>query len=368
MFRALTRLLHRKTFSLRYIPEVDGIRFVAISMVFLHHAFTVFSSTWGAEPIQRGATDVLMYNGFKGIHVFFALSGFILALPFIQWRNGTAPPMVLKSYYLRRLIRLEPPYIISLLILLWLQQDAADNITLLRHLLASVFYMHNIIYGRLGNLSGVAWTLEIEAQFYLIAPLLFQVFRLGRRQRRYLLTAIAATFAVAQYIYTPLTPSLYLFLPYFLLGALIADFYADGAIPTLNQPWIFPAATALYVGVWCLPITVNRLAMLLFPFVVAALLLCIFNNKGLRKVFSWKPLTIIGGMCYSIYLLHSPVLYTIGNITKRIYYGHSYWKNFLLQLPFYALSVLIVCSVYFIVVEKPFMKYRRKKARIMISP
>ena len=334
MFAALSRLLHRKTFSLHYIPEVDGIRFLAISMVFLHHSFTVFSTLWGAEPVQRNATDILMYNGYKGVHIFFVLSGFILALPFIKWRNGSGKKVLVSNFYLRRLVRLEPPYIISLLICLCMQWDAAHGAELLKHLLASVFYSHNIIYGRWGNLNGVAWTLEIEAQFYLLAPLIFQLFRLRKILRRALLAGLAVAFSAAQYLYAPATLSLYLFIPYFLLGALIADWYADGNIAALNWNWTPVIAIILYVLIWVLPINQSRLALLPFPFIVGAFLLCVFNNETLRKLFSIKALTIIGGMCYSIYLLHNPLLYVIGNITKRLYHGHSYWKNFALQLPF----------------------------------
>lgn len=361
MLSGLARLLHRKTFSLHYIPEVDGIRFMAIMMVLLHHSFNVFSTLRGSEPAPHRITDVFIGNGFKGIHIFFVLSGFILALPFIKWRNGHGAKVVLKSYYLRRLTRLEPPYILSLLICLWLNWDAAHGAAQLKHLMASVFYLHNIIYGRWGNLNSVAWTLEIEAQFYLLSPLIFQVFKLSRLMRRPLLAAAAALFSIAQYFYAPEILSLYLYIPYFLLGALIADWYADGYIAVLNRVWVVAAAIVLYVLIWWLPINFNRLALLPFPFVAAALLLCIFNNDMLRRLFSLKALTIIGGMCYSIYLLHVPLLYIIGNITKSLYHGHSYWKNFLMQLPFYAIGVLVVCSLYFVIIEKPFMQYRRRK-------
>ena len=361
MFAALARLLHRKTYSLNYIPEVDGIRFLAIFMVFLHHAFSVFGTIFGSGPVQRSFTDVLMGNGFKGIHIFFVLSGFILALPFIKWRESEGQKVSTKSYFLRRLIRLEPPYILSLLICVFMQWDPTHGPEIWRHFFAAVFYSHNLIYGRFGNPNGVGWTLEIEAQFYILAPLIFQVFRLQKGARRLLLVTVAALFCMAQYFYAPATPSLYLYIPYFLLGAAIADIYADGGLPQLNGGWVLAAAALLYGLTWYLPILQSKEANLPFPFIVAALLFCIFNNNSLRRLFSLQAITIIGGMCYSIYLLHYPVLFFVGNITKVLYRGQGFWKNFAVQLPLYAIGVLVICSIYFLLVEKPFMLARRRK-------
>ncbi len=340
-------------------------------MVFLHHSFTVFSSTLKAEPAPGPVTDVLTGNGFKGIFVFFVLSGFILALPFIKWRNGTGERIVLKQYYLRRITRLEPPYILSLLIGLVLAWDSAHAADLLKHLLAAVFYLHNIIYGRWGNLNPVAWTLEIEAQFYLLAPVIFSVFLLPRKARRLLLAAISFAFCLARCYYRPDMLTLYHFLPYFLLGSLLADVYADGRIPLLDHPLFIALALLLYGLVWALPVN-NPIAIMVLPFIVAATLGSIFNNAALQRLFSAAPLAIIGGMCYSIYLLHNHLLYFIANITRDIGSAYGYWPAFFLQLPIYAAFVLAVCSLYFVAVERPFMQYRRRKlpvaGSIAVSP
>ncbi len=50
-----------------------------------------------------------------GVKVFFAISGFVLALPFLKYYLGISDKKVqLKSYFIRRLTRLEPPFIITL--------------------------------------------------------------------------------------------------------------------------------------------------------------------------------------------------------------------------------------------------------------
>ena len=58
-------------------------------------------------------------EGGYGVSIFFMISGFILSLPFAKAhfnKNPGKKNISLKRYYLRRLIRLEPPYIIALII------------------------------------------------------------------------------------------------------------------------------------------------------------------------------------------------------------------------------------------------------------
>ena len=55
--------------------------------------------------------------GFRGVELFFVISGFILGLPFAAHYLKGAAPVSLRKYYLRRLTRLEPPYIVALLVL-----------------------------------------------------------------------------------------------------------------------------------------------------------------------------------------------------------------------------------------------------------
>src|SRR5205807_233343 len=117
----------------------------------------------------------VMRYGWAGVQLFFAISGFILALPFAAHRLLGEKPVDLGKYFRRRLTRLEPPYILSLLgtfafgLLISHQLSWAANG---KHLLASLVYMHNLAFGHESYISTVAWTLEIEVQFYCLVPLL----------------------------------------------------------------------------------------------------------------------------------------------------------------------------------------------------
>jgi peptidoglycan/LPS O-acetylase OafA/YrhL len=85
-----------------------------------------------------------------GVELFFVISGFILAIPFAMQHLGNGNPVSLKSYYWRRVTRLEPPYLLMLflcfatLVFYW-GQSASD---LALHMLASAVYMHNVFWRR----------------------------------------------------------------------------------------------------------------------------------------------------------------------------------------------------------------------------
>ena len=150
--RNLSRLFRRST-SGRFIPVIDGLRFFAIMPVLLLHASTAFleySPLYDHQAV--GETEwlrVASLTGGAGVLIFFAISGFILTLPFAKHHLEGTKAVSLRSYTKRRLIRLEPPYLLTLVgfffIHLLLQTDSFSE--LLPHFLASFFYLHNIIYG-----------------------------------------------------------------------------------------------------------------------------------------------------------------------------------------------------------------------------
>src|SRR5215475_6130932 len=181
----LLRALSRETSSGRFIPEMDGLRFAAIGMVVLFHLngyLTVKSKLFYPNP----PTDWLAqaaYVGFHGVELFFVISGFILGLPFAAHYLKGRPAVSLRKYYLRRLTRLEPPYFIAViglfLLAIWIQH--ADAHALAPHLAASLSYLHNLIYGAQSSVIGVAWSLEIEVQFYVLVPFLTLLFAIKNK-------------------------------------------------------------------------------------------------------------------------------------------------------------------------------------------
>jgi peptidoglycan/LPS O-acetylase OafA/YrhL len=110
--------LRRITTHGTWIPEIDGLRFAAISAVLLDHIVgQTFSRSWYPFPEHvRLVVDRFTGSGSRGVQLFYAISGFILAQPFLRQRLLGGQPVSIRGFYKRRLTRLEPPYILSLLI------------------------------------------------------------------------------------------------------------------------------------------------------------------------------------------------------------------------------------------------------------
>jgi peptidoglycan/LPS O-acetylase OafA/YrhL len=364
--RLLARLC-RETSSGRFIPEMDGLRCVAIAMVILFHLngylLAKSSSHYSESLLQSGWLAQVASMGFRGVELFFVISGFILGLPFAAHHLKNAPRVNLRKYYLRRLTRLEPPYFVTVLLLfllaLWVQGKTAA--VLFPHLAASLFYLHSLIYGTPSPAIGVAWSLEIEIQFYVLVPLLTFLFVIRRRWlRRLCLVALILGILLAQSLFLPeggaFSWSILAYLQFFLTGFLLSDvFVVDWKeAPRTNLAW-----DGVAIAGWPTLFVVLRadaLAHWLFPFMIFLLYCAAFRGSWSRRIFSNRCIVAIGGMCYSIYLIHYEVISAVGRLTKGIAEGSAYWLYLLVQLALLGASILVVCGLYFVVLEKPCMR------------
>jgi peptidoglycan/LPS O-acetylase OafA/YrhL len=362
MFTALYNRFRRITSNHMYFPEIDGIRFLAIVLVVLFHAHGYFVEKSGiAAPV-----DSMFYAGFakvigqgnRGVQLFFVLSGFILCLPFAHYYINNGKKVSLKRYYLRRVTRLEPPYFIAMIGLFcaMVAMHAYPVSFLVKSLLASLTYTHNIILQHTPYLTVVAWSLEIEIQFYLLAPILFRVLALSKGARRSVLCTAIVVLAGLHQVFPLHINTIYNHLHYFLAGILLADFYVSGDFTqAADSLMVKLLALLLFLAVLLLPFKEEFGISLIYPFIVFAFYLTILRNNGVKKVFSFGYLPIIGGMCYSIYLLHYPLISMVGRFTMRFKAGDAFLPNMLLQLAAISVIVLAVSSLFYIFIERPFM-------------
>jgi peptidoglycan/LPS O-acetylase OafA/YrhL len=359
----ITNLFSRNIQNGKLIPELDGLRFLAILLVFLHHvhSFFEFSSPFEFADIEHyDGLRMWLIDGRKGVDLFFVISGFILALPFTKSYTQGAPAPSLKKYFRRRLTRLEPPYIVAMvgMFLVFPLVTSMDYWFAFKSLMASLIYSHVFFYDVTSFLLSVAWSLELEVHFYIVAPLLFLVLKLPSSLRR---VGILAVIVVLPWLQSGFqTPAFYLV---HYIQFLLADFYINR--PKINtNHFVFVIIGAILFGVVLfLPHVRTHLQSsesdiyyaIAFPLSITAFYYIVLTNHFWGKIFAFRWISLIGGMCYSIYLVHQPILSAV----MKIFFRYQFFESYLPEVLFVTLlcipPVMIGSILFFLLIEKPCM-------------
>jgi peptidoglycan/LPS O-acetylase OafA/YrhL len=364
-FDSIYQRLARVTSGGRYMPEIDGLRFVAILPVVLTHIGTQVQKRAKVPFDVQGdwlgwISDMMNYGGL-GVNVFFAISGFILVLPYASNYLLGTKPVRLDRYFARRLNRLEPPYILALilffLIRVFIEGQSATG--LLPHLGASILYIHNLVYGEGSKILGIAWSLEIEVQFYILAPILARVFLIRRPHiRRLVIVAgiLCMLLLQSQFTSVRLTLSLLGQLQYFLIGFMAVDIYLSRSkLPNEHSAWLDGIFLISTISLFLVPNPSHSFEVLfiLWTFI---LFMAAFYGRAPHKFLTQRLVTVIGGMCYTIYLLHH-IFCSAGSIAlDSIRITNFFSLNFAFKTMFIFPVVILASAVYFMLIEKPCMQ------------
>lgn len=155
----------RKPGNLPRRPEIDGLRAVAVVSVLLYHA------------------DVEVFSGgFVGVDVFFVISGYLITLILItDFQSGR---FSLSTFYRGRARRLVPALFVMILLsvpLAWLAFPASAMRDFSQSVVAASIFGSNVLFWRESGYFDTnsslkpllhTWSLGVEAQFYLIFPIL----------------------------------------------------------------------------------------------------------------------------------------------------------------------------------------------------
>lgn len=156
-------------------PALDGLRAVAVLLVIMTHV-----AFWTGN-YQKGFVSALYARMDCGVAIFFVLSGFLLARPWLvaAARSTSEPP--LKRYLVRRVARILPAYWLAVVLCLSLLREnrGASAADWVRHFgLVQIYH-----YGWLREGLSQTWSLCTEVAFYLLLPVaVIPVTRLLRRR------------------------------------------------------------------------------------------------------------------------------------------------------------------------------------------
>lgn len=304
--------------SQQRIPQLDGLRGIAILLViFDHYIPPLFTAPLGSATAYL--LKFLVYLGGEGVDLFFSLSGFLIANILLANR---AASNYFKVFYWRRLLRIFPLYYLLLSIfftITWCWPQAIDlhGVPWWSYLIHSqnLFMAATRDYGPWAL--APTWSLAIEEQFYFLAPLLIYMVRpavLRPLLIMLMLSGLALRLAVYAFLDQPDVFS-YLLLPThadsMLLGVWCAVLLDRKHVLRFCHPIV--ACVLICTGVLLTARQTHLLQPLGFTLCAmgnAMLLLMAVEHKSpaLQQITTWAWLRKVGILAYGLYLIHFGML------------------------------------------------------------
>jgi peptidoglycan/LPS O-acetylase OafA/YrhL len=336
---------------MRITPFNNGmsvLRGIAVILVVLFHA---------------GATG--FNGGYVGVDIFFLLSGFLIAASLTN--SFTDYEFDWGKFYGKRVRKIIPPLILTVVLVLatfyYMWGLCEDFIIFTWHGFLSLSGVSNFDYMVNAN-TGMfnyspflhLWSLSLEMQFYLIAPIIYVFLYYRKANMVKILTTVTVVSFLLNIIINFFNPMFAYYFSLtriweFTLGALIYTIIqSKPTLHTLNLTlkqfkilaWISAAVLIFFVAGFNTVLPASP-TLNVFPIVAAAYLIYYFNINDLSSKTIYKPLHFLSKISYPLYLTHYPVMFFM-----NIYYPDLMWFS----IPF---SIMLSYVIYYLV-ERRFVK------------
>jgi exopolysaccharide production protein ExoZ len=274
--------------------------------------------------------------GQTGVFVFFLVSGFIIVYSLLK--SAYKPSQFLR-FLLKRSIRIDPPYICTILLTIIffgaLALSKGEPLTFSAgRFFAHIFYV--VPFTRYPFYNHAFWTLCVEFQFYLVIGLLYFLNNTTVYRSVFLvvfgLTCLIPFFNAYYLVFN--------YAPIFALGISLVTFYENRNLKNAILPTLLLCLTAYKFG---LPIAalllISSLIILFFKYVV-------------------RPLIFLGNISYSVYLIHDLVLIFFVGIGKILHFEFAHYQ--LIWLLIETLAAIFCAWVFYIFIEKPSIKFSKR--------
>jgi peptidoglycan/LPS O-acetylase OafA/YrhL len=353
--------------EVRFFNSLDGLRALSIIGVIWFHSW------WGTPFYPALASLPVLRQGEWGVHIFFAISGFLITTLLLreQKRSGT---ISLRDFYIRRSLRIWPLYYVTVAIyigiMLTFQRNSYRSHTFFHYLPGFLTYTYTwlITPNWPTGPFNLAWTLATEEQFYAFWPLVLRFFR-GIWSSVVMITIIALRLAAGYGLtYRVLPPQslpsrivLSIAVP-ICLGVLLAQ--------TLDSERGFQWLSFILGGKWAAPTALAVLAICLIPahppVLVASLgtaalvgACVIREDNGLAPMLTLRPIAWIGVLSYGMYLLNSLCTYIIRMALRPLGLLHP-----LIVFPCAVCVVVAASFLSYRYFETPFLELKKRFAHV----
>lgn len=374
----------------RYIPLLDGLRFLAIlPVLFWHSGLRGLRSFSNQFNLDLANDHLLLPNGHIGVFIFFFISGFVIAAP--AFAKGV--PQEPLRFYRNRLWRLYAPYILVVIAcflmllvsgrqVLHADGAPADPSYLYTSVLASAFFQHQLFLQEHPVLNPPLWSLEIEMQFYLVAPFLLGWLLKFKSAAQFagllfLSCLMCGVIGAADMTSFRLDFTLLNYLYLFILGIIMCRFHPEMKAWNIAKSFRFDLlflaglslliATGYFEELRHTPMWVAIMRPFAHVAAVSAIYVGALYGRASNAVFTGSFAITIGLACYSIYLIHVPFMEVVNKFVLSKFVLPNEFAN-------EALAIVILCAlsvlaglVFYHLVERHFMT-RREPAPKALQP
>ena len=363
--------------SIKYRPEIDGLRGIAIVLVVIYHA-RFYSDH-----------DFIISGGFLGVDIFFVISGYLMMSILLKEIsiNEKFSFKVFLNFFESRLRRIWPAYFFLIFVCIILFNYAFLGDTLHNFMkdsfFASIFHSNHWFSKKLTEYAAETslnlpllhtWSLSVEIKFYLFFPIIiFLCFSYFRKKYFIVLFILSlASIAYAQFIqlgWENERKSFFLFSTRFfelLIGSMVYLIERNNAYQLMlnnlqknKNSFVKPDILGSFFGIILIIYSIFFLnneniypsIYTLLPIIGTASLILFARENFIEKILSNKIIVGIGVISYSLYLWHFPI-FSFPRSLYLINEANNYSKILLIIL-----SLILAIFSYYII-EKPF---RNKK-------
>lgn len=391
-FSKINDLLRHQTTTGIQFRELDSFRgWACLGILFLHSVGPTGKPAYYST--QLGFIDKLVVwpfvQGWAGLDLFFFLSGFLLFIRYGKAYYEGRPAPSVAAFYKRRFFRIAPAYYANVVIMtavwylifskyVWFRFDATNLFT-------HFIFMHNLSPSYSQSINPVLWTLAIEAQFYLVLPLMAGWFY----GRRWLVAAplilagcalyklgvllLNDAYGVNQYMNLAQPPlnQLAWRLDQFVIGICFANlwlymhYHRKESAFFVNKMYaslLTVAGFAVIIGsfvVWeHFIVTTNRVWMVVPSMLCVGFGMLILGSLNTGVPFRWvianPVIEFVGIISFSVYLWHYPVLMYLQ--FSKPYLTEPGIEIFITRAAYVLPLSLIVGLVSYLLFEKPFIR------------
>jgi peptidoglycan/LPS O-acetylase OafA/YrhL len=292
------------------LPELDGLRGLAILAVVLYHCNPRLEGTW---------IHYASLWGWAGVILFFTLSGFFITSILLTTRDK---PHYFHNFHARRALRIWPVYLLLLIIVYlnapWFIGTGVWQAIKTAPWLAYIFFVQNLFHLALPPAIQPTWALAIEEQYYFVWAPLVRVLR-----RPWMLSVVLAGILVASPLLRHanlhwMTPTHTLIhLDGIAWGSLLA--IGLHTLPISRRAWLGMGLCGFVLGFLAAGTIAGGTAYLDSALAVgfAGMVLALIASTGARNpvnaVLHSGPLAFYGRISYGLYMMHISVFIFIGS-------------------------------------------------------